>query len=602
MNGKEELRAEWLREIAKGRPNWNFWKSLTPARLQEFIDADAEINAPDSWGFSPIHRVAENNENPTVIKKMIGAGADIHSRAKGSPPLLYAAEKNKNPTVIKALIEAGAKIHEATEKCGNNQSFVGNTALHWAASSNKNVAVIKELIDAGANIHEKNAYGKKAHDLLSRNSVLKDNTEAQELLRGKTTNKTSRDDNDEYATPLRNDEHEIHSRNGLDEEEAKKVIEDWLKKPTPQILRLWGRAGTGKTTFIAKLNFGNIKTRYCAFTGKAASVMRKKGLKGAKTIHGHFYDLVASAPQVKFELRILTSKPDLVIVDECSMVGEKMGQDLLRVAKKILLVGDKNQLPPVEDEYKSVDEAGFFNKSNLDATDLKFTRIHRQKENSPILDFADRAIQGRSITPSDNPNCTVKISSTQSAIDLLHDNGDIIICEDNRRRHELNEQARERLNLTENWLMEDMQIVCSKNNHDLGLMNGTIWTVKEIIEIKEHSDGKDPKDYFTAECILMNDEGKKKIAHLISSTFSADKEDWDTSHFINKRERAVFDYGYAITCHKAQGSEWERVSIYVDKSQKSQMHKFYGKKYYDRWLYTAATRAQKSLYVLFANT
>ena len=592
MNGNEELRAEWLSKVEQGLWNKSFWKKLTPVQLQKFIDADAEINAQDRWGFSAIHRIAENNENPDVTKKLIDAGADIYSAtALGSPPLHWAAQNNQNPAVIKEFLTRDPNI--INDKGVGNRGK-GNSPLHWAAESNKNVAVIKELINAGANIHGKNANGETAHDLLSKNSALKDNTEAQELLlRGKITNKTSRDDNDEHATPLRNDEYKMPHRNGLDDEQeyAKKVIEDWIKKPTPQIARLWGYAGTGKTTFIQSLNFGKIKPHYCAFTGKAASVMRKKGMENATTIHGLIYNLDYKTTNeehgdedLTFKLRPRKNYLGLVIVDECSMVNKEIGQDLLRVTEKLLVLGDQGQLPPVEG-------TGFFNRSDLDAIDLEFTTIHRQATDSPILDFATRARLGQKIEPSNDPACTVKIEPTPSNINSLHEKGDIIICWRNRTRHEFNQDALKMRNLTKGRLMEGMQVVCVKNNHDLGLLNGTIWTVKEVGNVAQHTDGKIQENYATAECILMDDEGKKRKAHLINSSFGKSK--FDFSHLKNKNH-AAFDYGYAITCHKAQGSQWERVSICVEIPRSSDD--------YDKWLYTAATRAEKSLYVLFATT
>ena len=588
MNGKEQLRAEWLSEIEKGLQGKNFWESLTPARLQEFIDADAEINAEDGWGFSPIHRIAENNENSAVIKKLIAAEADIHSKAKGSPPIHWAAQNNPSPAVIKEFITKDPSlIHDkSTGRRGN-----GNTPLHWAAESNKNVAVIKELIDAGANIHEKNANGETAHDLLSRNSALKDNTEAQELLRGKITNKTSNDDNDEYATSIRNDEYEMPPRNGLedDKEYAKKVIEDWLTKSTSKkVVLLLGYAGTGKTHFIGSLNFGNIKPDFCALTGKAASVMREHGLKNARTIHSLFYEIDnenSTEDEPCFKPRQFPSRSDLVVVDECSVVSKEMVQELLsNVTEKLILLGDEGQLPPVKGE-------SFFKSDEPYTIPLKFKEIHRQEKNSPILAFATRARQGQEIEASSNPDCMVEYTSTSSTNKSLYDKGEIIICGRNDTKHRLNKEALRRKGLTKNWLMEGMRVACSKNNHSLGLLNGTIWTVEQIKEIKKHNDGKEQREYFTAECTLIDDDGKKRKAHLINSSFRTDRERWDFSHFTNKKDRAVFDYGYAITCHKAQGSQWERVSIYVENMPD-----------YDKWLYTAATRARKSLYVLFTKT
>ena len=362
MSDKERLVTTWQCMLEAKLVHRNFWKNLTLEELQKFIDAGVNINAQGAHGFKPIDRIAESNTNPAIIKKIIDEGGDIYSAtALGSPPLHWAAQNNPNPAVIKEFLIRDPNIfNDKGVGCHGD----GYTALHWAAQNNSNPAVIKELIDAEADIHEENANGETAHDLLSRNSVLKDNKEAQELLlHGKTTSETSRDDNDEYAMPPRNDEYEMPHRNGLDEKEkAKKVIEGWIKKPTPKIARLWGHAGTGKTTFIQSLKFEKINPNYCAFTGKAASVMRKKGMKNATTIHGLIYNLDHKTTNEEygdedliFKLRSRKNRLDLVIVDECSMVNKEIGQDLLRVTDKLLVLGDKGQLPPIEG-------TGFFNK------------------------------------------------------------------------------------------------------------------------------------------------------------------------------------------------------------------------------------------------
>ena len=514
-----------------------FWKQPLK-RLQEFISVADGIGAQNERKETPLHHAVRHSENAEVIKELINAGADVNAK-------------------------------EADDW----------TPLHYAAQWNPSIEVIRELIKAGADASAKNNAGKTPYDLLSYYSTLKDDKEAKELL---SRGKTSSDDNDE---------HEMPSRNGLGEKgKAKIAIKNWIEKPKPKIARLWGYAGTGKTTFIQSLKFDNIKPRYCAFTGKAASVMRQKGMKNATTIHGLIYNLDRKTindehgdEDLIFKLRSYKNLLDLVIVDECSMVNEEIGRDLLRVTEKLLVLGDQGQLPPIEG-------TGFFNRDDLDAIDLEFTEIHRQEENSPILDFATRARLGQEIKESNDPACMVKVGSTQDAINSLHEKGDIIICWRRKTKHEFNQEALKRQNLKKRRLMEGMQVVCSQNNRHLHLWNGTIWTVKKTGKRKQHTDGKIEKDYLTAECILIDDEGNEKQAHLINSSFG--KDNFDMSHLKNKNH-AAFDYGYAITCHKAQGSQWERVAIYVDMPR--------GFDDYNQWLYTAATRAQKSLYVLFAN-
>ena len=600
----EGNRAEWLRMVGTKPVRKKFWKKLTLKQLRKFIEAGVDVNSQNEIGETPLHHIARYNHNKKkfeVIKELIKAWADIHAKnnngetpfhlaaanngnayvikefikagagvntkdSNGWTPLHLAAANNGSARVIKKLIKAGADIHAKTNE--------GDTPLHLAAN-NGNEHVIRELIKAGADVHEKNANGETAHDLLSKNNTLKDNKKEVSLR-----DKASSDDNDEYV---------MHPRDGLDEKEyAKKVIKYWIKKPKPQIARLWGYAGTGKTTFIQSLRFGKIKPHYCAFTNKAASVMRKKGMRKATTIHELIYIKVANDEhgdeKPKYKPRSYKNLLDLVIVDECSMVNEEMGRDLLKVTKKLLVLGDKGQLPPIEG-------TGFFNRDDLDAIDLEFTEIHRQAADSPILDFATRARLGQEIKASDDRDCMVKVGSTQDAINSLHEKGDIIICWRRKTKHEFNQEALKRRNLKKRRLMEGMQVVCSQSNRHLHLWNGTIWTVKKTGKRKQHTDGKIDKDYLTAECILIDDEGDEKQAHLINSSFG--KDNFDMSHLKNENH-AAFDYGYAITCHKAQGSQWERVAIYVD------MPRWFDD--YNQWLYTAATRAQKSLYVLFANT
>ena len=165
MGDKEKLITKWKTMIDGGLEKRDererFWKELTLKELQEFIGAGVDINAKGDLEFKPIDRVAENSEDPAIIKKFIDEGADIHSAtALGSTPLHWAAQKNPNPAVIKELINAGVDVNAKTKHTFQNyRAYWGNTALHFAAKSNRNIAVIKELINAGADINSKNNNG-----------------------------------------------------------------------------------------------------------------------------------------------------------------------------------------------------------------------------------------------------------------------------------------------------------------------------------------------------------------------------------------------------------------------------------------------------------
>src|SRR5262249_5662472 len=164
------------------------------------------------------------------------------------------------------------------------------------------------------------------------------------------------------------------------QEAALKAVMKWYHARDKQAVRLYGYAGTRKTTlarhFPARIN-GQIA--FARFTGKAGHVMRGKGCLNASTIHGLIYRLEKEDengnPIFIINLDSLARRTQLVVIDEASMVNEKIGRDLLRFGVPIIVIGDPAQLPPVEG-------AGFF---TTDEPDFMLTEIHRQGGSSPIL-------------------------------------------------------------------------------------------------------------------------------------------------------------------------------------------------------------------------
>src|SRR5215475_9459117 len=150
---------------------------------------------------------------------------------------------------------------------------------------------------------------------------------------------------------------------------ALKAVAEWLKAkpgraPTPLVFRLFGYAGTGKTTLarhIAQAVDG--KVLFAAFTGKAALVMRSKGCEGASTIHSLIYKARESGDEVpSFDLwdDAPASKASLIVIDECSMVDAELGRDLMSFGVPLLVLGDPAQLPPIQG-------GGFFTDAKPDA-------------------------------------------------------------------------------------------------------------------------------------------------------------------------------------------------------------------------------------------
>src|SRR6185312_7370743 len=173
-------------------------------------------------------------------------------------------------------------------------------------------------------------------------------------------------------------------------------VADWLRaKPgsngTPQVFRLFGFAGTGKTTLarhIADEADGDVK--FAAFTGKAASVMRGKGCHGASTIHSLIYRARESGEETpSFDLwdEAPASKAKLIVIDECSMVDAELGRDLLSFGVPLLVLGDPAQLPPISG-------GGFFTDAE---PDMMLTEVHRQARDNPIVRLSMDVREGRGL-------------------------------------------------------------------------------------------------------------------------------------------------------------------------------------------------------------
>ncbi len=153
----------------------------------------------------------------------------------------------------------------------------------------------------------------------------------------------------------------------------------WLKRGDQPVFRLFGYAGVGKTTLARHVaEHASGKALFAAFTGKAALVLRSKGCYGASTIHSLIYNADEDkngAPRFTLNKDGMASRASLIVIDECSMVDEELGRDLLSFGKPILVLGDPAQLPPVKG-------GGFFTEAE---PDVMLTEIHRQAADNPII-------------------------------------------------------------------------------------------------------------------------------------------------------------------------------------------------------------------------
>lgn len=413
------------------------------------------------------------------------------------------------------------------------------------------------------------------------------------------------------------------------------AVAKWLADENgPQVFRLFGFAGTGKTTLARHFGQGvEGIVLYGAFTGKAAYVLRIAGCEGATTIHSMIYhsaeqsrarlrDLERSLVELRAELTVeyqdeakrmdgverdeaehfledrvanhprvmdilhrvkeernalsrpmFTLNPEsavktakLLIIDEVSMVDGRMGEDLESFGTKILVLGDPAQLPPVYG-------GGFFTDNTT--PDVMLTDIHRQAEGNPIIAMATKVRQEQELAIGSYGESLV---SEKCHIDESHAKAaDQILVGRNKTRHASNRRMRALMG-REGLPMIDDKLVCLRNNHDIGLLNGAIWFVNDVGMI-EHD-----RIHMTLTPDVKGDELNIE-AH--------------THHFLGneqhlpwweRKEAEEFDYGYALTVHKAQGSQWNDVLLF------DESHCFRADRW--RWLYTGITRAAERVVVV----
>jgi exodeoxyribonuclease V len=354
--------------------------------------------------------------------------------------------------------------------------------------------------------------------------------------------------------------------------EAVDQVGRWLKQGEPQVFRLFGYAGVGKTTLARHIAEGaRGETAFAAFTGKAALVLRSKGCAGATTIHALIYrasEGAEGAPNFTLNADGPASKAGLIVIDECSMVDAELARDLLSFGKPILVLGDPFQLPPVKG-------AGFFTEG---APDVMLTQIHRQAQDNPIIRLSEVVRSGGEISVGDYGETRVIPRAALDPAQVL--GADQVLVGTNRTRRAYNLRMRELKGFQEPLPVAGDRLVCLRNDRTKGLINGGLWRVEALRGVK--------KD-FVKMTLRSEDEGSRSTvkASVLKAFFEGKEGELD---FALRRESDEFDYGYALTVHKAQGSQWDDVMLF-DESFAFREHRA-------RWLYTGLTRAARRLTVV----
>lgn len=368
-----------------------------------------------------------------------------------------------------------------------------------------------------------------------------------------------------------------------EQDDALVAVSRWLKQGYPQVFRLFGYAGTGKTTLARHLaDDVDGDVLFAAFTGKAAMVLRSRGAKKASTIHSLIYrprgeELVEDEDTGKSNMTPLftlnrqspVANAALIVIDECSMVDEDLGRDLLSFGTPVLVLGDPGQLPPVSG-------GGFFTDHE---PDFLLETIHRQARDNPIIDLAQMAREGASIPYGAFGSSKVINRSEVDQGEVLA--ADQVLVGTNKTRRRYNQRLRDLKDFQGPLPASGDKLVALRNDPAKGLLNGSLWQV-----ISAPNSAK----AFMNLLISSEDDGMERQSAKIKVLKAAFENPEEELPWQMKRRYDDFDYGYALTTHKAQGSQWDNIYLF-DESWAFREHS-------QRWLYTAITRAAEEITIV----
>src|SRR6478609_5331682 len=257
-----------------------------------------------------------------------------------------------------------------------------------------------------------------------------------------------------------------------EQERALKTVSQWIESGDAQVFRLFGYAGTGKTTLARHLaQHIDGEVAFGAFTGKAALVMRAKGCKDARTIHSLIYrprDMESEEPTFVLNEESAAAGASLIVIDECSMVDAELGRDLLSFGKKVLVLGDPAQLPPVKG-------GGFFTEAE---PEFMLTEVHRQAADNPIIRMSMIVREGGRLERGTYGESSVIARDAIEAATVTR--ADQVLVGLNRTRRLYNKRLRELFGFSGTLPEAGDKLVCLKNDRKKGLLNGGIWTVKQL--------------------------------------------------------------------------------------------------------------------------
>ena len=422
-------------------------------------------------------------------------------------------------------------------------------------------------------------------------------------------------------------------------------------------LLLKGYAGTGKTTLISalvkvlpKMQF---KSVLLAPTGRAAKVMSNYSGKKASTIHKRIYrKKQAMSPDMYFSLAQNVSEDTIFIVDEASMIADESAdytgsgllEDLINYVYndkrcKLILVGDTAQLPPVGVAESPALDVEYLRVSyGLNLFNIELTEVVRQEKNSGILHHATRIRESLALEHQGIPKLSTKgfkdiyhmtgerlVEGLSYAYDKYGMENTLVICRSNKNANAYNQNIRNRILYREEELSGGDYIMVVRNNYfwlDEQEKAGNFIANGDVAKIRKVKNISEMHGFRFADVVLefidYPDEGPLDCKVLLDTLYAEspslsaadgkrlfESVSADYAHISNKRLSLLemkkdpfynalqIKFAYAVTCHKAQGGQWD--AVFIDQGYLTE--EMVNTEFL-RWLYTAITRSTQELFLV----
>ena len=361
-----------------------------------------------------------------------------------------------------------------------------------------------------------------------------------------------------------------------------------------------GYAGTGKSTLvrfiIEALGVDEDRVVYTAFTGKAVEVLRKKGNKNACTLHKLLYEHFPKPAGGFYRKPKFKINYDIVVVDEVSMAPKTLMELLLSHKCYVICLGDPFQLPPIDKD----EDNGLLAKPHI-----FLDEVMRQAQESEIIRLTMDIRAGKDISYNSNGKEALILPKTDLTTGMLTW-ADQILVGTNAVRHNINNQMRAMLGF-EGGPQEGDKVICLRNYWDEisdregdPLVNGTIGYLKNGFPTFRRippwvKGAPNAFDVWQADLVVGEDVFPGTEIDYKMLTTGEKCCDWRVAYQLGRLRQKYgeivpkeFAYAYAITCHKSQGSEWDKVLVLEERFPFDQLE-------HARWLYTACTRASEKL-------